>query len=182
MSMEDRTNETILLSLHKPLDEVGVHHAAELAVDHDSDSSFTPAHWVAISLTDAQHDSDTVRLTEEEAGLLHDRLGLILGRNAPAIHDAGDVPTLTDSEWRAFQDMPRQSYFSARTWFDGVPASRLSFRHSTTPESSNESQEAAPQYLDAELCGHDRPEEGDGTHVAGDQVDLICLASPLGGE
>lgn len=81
MSMEDRTNQTIPLSMHKPLDEEMVHHAAEIYVDHDSDSSFTPAHWVDISLTDVKHDSDTIRLTEEEAGLLHDRLGLILSRD-----------------------------------------------------------------------------------------------------
>ncbi len=38
------------------------------------------------------------------------------------------------------------------------------------------------QYLDAELCGHDYPEEGDAIHVAGDPVDMICLASPIGDE
>jgi len=35
------------------------------------------------------------------------------------------------------------------------------------------------EYLDAELCGHDYPEAGDAIHIAGDPVDMICLASPI---
>ena len=35
------------------------------------------------------------------------------------------------------------------------------------------------KYLDAEFCGHDYPEEGNEIHVAGDLVDMICLASPI---
>lgn len=35
------------------------------------------------------------------------------------------------------------------------------------------------KYLDAEFCGHDYPDEGDEIHVAGEPVDMICLASPL---
>lgn len=81
----DETNYTIPLSLHEPM-EVDV--AAHLNVDADSDSSFDPSHWVYIHLTDDEHDSDRVKLTYEEAGLLHDRLGLILGRKA--IHN-GEV-------------------------------------------------------------------------------------------
>lgn len=38
------------------------------------------------------------------------------------------------------------------------------------------------QYLDAEFCGHEYPEEGDEIHVAGDLVDMICLASPISTE
>ena len=35
------------------------------------------------------------------------------------------------------------------------------------------------KYLDAEFCGHVYPEEGDEIHVAGEPVDMICLASPI---
>lgn len=77
MSLEDRTNELIVLSLHAPA-EIGV--PAQLSVDVDSDSSVSPSPWIDIALTDADHDSDAINMTHEEAGLLHDRLGLILGR------------------------------------------------------------------------------------------------------
>lgn len=84
MSLIDRTNEEITLSQHEPLkgeNEVGAYfHEPALYVDADSDSSFTPSSWVGIHFTDAEHDSDRIKLTYEEAGLLHDRLGLILGR------------------------------------------------------------------------------------------------------
>ncbi|WP_025157262.1 hypothetical protein [Leifsonia aquatica] len=86
MSLVDRTNETIALSLHRPmLDDFPPYapvHPASLDVDADSDSSFDPSHWVHVALTDEDHDSDRIKLTYEEAGLLHDRLGLILGREA----------------------------------------------------------------------------------------------------
>lgn len=39
--------------------------------------------------------------------------------------------------------------------------------------------EAEKKYLDADLCSHESPAEGDGIHVAGDPVDLICLSSPV---
>lgn len=35
------------------------------------------------------------------------------------------------------------------------------------------------QYLDAESCPHEYHAEGDELHVAGDPVDMICLASPI---
>lgn len=35
------------------------------------------------------------------------------------------------------------------------------------------------QYLDAECCPHAYPMEGDDLHIAGDPVDMICLASPI---
>lgn len=76
MSLEDRTNESIDLVLHIA-DEVG---DRGIVVDVDSDSYYWHEPWVNISLTDDEHDSDTIRLTLDEAGLLHDRLGLILGR------------------------------------------------------------------------------------------------------
>lgn len=73
--LTDRTNETIALSLHEPA------RPAELYVDADSDSSFSPSEWVDICITDVRHDSDNIKLTYAEAGRLHDRLGLILGRS-----------------------------------------------------------------------------------------------------
>lgn len=33
--------------------------------------------------------------------------------------------TITDAEWRAFQDLPEGHYYSARAWFDGLLASRV---------------------------------------------------------
>lgn len=81
--LEDRTNETILLAQHEPMldDDGRILHDAQLEVDVDSDSSYIPSIWVYISLTDSEHDSDTIQLTLGEASLLHDRLGLILGRS-----------------------------------------------------------------------------------------------------
>uniref|UniRef100_A0AAU6R655 Uncharacterized protein n=1 Tax=Micrococcus phage Kurnik TaxID=3092208 RepID=A0AAU6R655_9CAUD len=80
--LEDRTNEKISLSLHQPLYHgYGNYSDAELVVDVDSDSSYEPPQWVFIDWSDRAHDSDTIKLTAEEAGLLHDRLGLILGRS-----------------------------------------------------------------------------------------------------
>lgn len=105
MSLVDRTNETILLSTHRPMESPDwsglpgwdgysvptgtdmsgvtgtVFTPAELNVDVDGDSSCDPRHWVHICWTDDEHDSDRIKLTYEEAGLLHDRLGLILGRS-----------------------------------------------------------------------------------------------------
>ena len=83
MSLTDRTTETIWLSLHRPmLSEDGrILHHAQLNVDLDIDSSNIPPYWVDISLSDAEHDADTIKLSFTEAGLLYDRLGLILGRN-----------------------------------------------------------------------------------------------------
>jgi hypothetical protein len=37
----------------------------------------------------------------------------------------------------------------------------------------------AATFRDAEFCGHEFPEEGDAIHVAGEPVDMICLASPI---
>lgn len=33
-------------------------------------------------------------------------------------------------------------------------------------------------YLDAEYCPHPNPQSGDGIHINGDEVELICLNSP----
>ncbi|MET4703095.1 hypothetical protein [Frigoribacterium sp. UYMn621] len=95
MSLVDRTNEQISLSMHEPstweaptpglmargADWDAGTSPAELDVDADSESGRTPSAWINISWSDIDHDSDTVQLTYEEAGLLHDRLGLILGRS-----------------------------------------------------------------------------------------------------
>ena len=81
MSLTDQTNERIPLSQHEPFYD-GAVWGPYLEVDVDQDSSFEPPHWVHIAIVDADHDSDRVKLTYEEAGLLHDRLSLILGRGA----------------------------------------------------------------------------------------------------
>lgn len=85
MSLTDRTNEVIYLSMHKPMTDEEDWEAgsmpSQLVVDHDSDSSFEPSSWVCISLTDSDHDSDTIKMTFEEAQLLHDRLSRILGKS-----------------------------------------------------------------------------------------------------
>jgi hypothetical protein len=86
MSLVDRTNEEISLSLHMPTTyeateewEAG-EDAASVYIDADRDSSFTPSEWVCMSFTDFSHDSDTFRLTYEEAELVWERLGLVLGK------------------------------------------------------------------------------------------------------
>lgn len=78
MSLVDHTNEEILLSLHLPLLDAfgaGKHSPAHLSVDADHESSRNPAEIVWLSVTDDEHDSDSIKLTYGEAGLLHDRLG-----------------------------------------------------------------------------------------------------------
>lgn len=80
MSMTDRTNEEIFLSMHDQAFEGRVF-PATLEVDFDSDSALRPMAWIYLAFTDADHDSETIRLTLHEAALLHDRLGLILGRS-----------------------------------------------------------------------------------------------------
>ena len=71
MSLIDRTNETIPLSIHAGPDN-------EISVDHDSDSSLTPPHRVHVfSNVDGQDFG--FNMTYEEANLMYDRLGLILG-------------------------------------------------------------------------------------------------------
>lgn len=78
MSLVDQTNRDIPLSIEGLL----------MTVDVDSDSSFDPPAWVDIDFSDpdGRHavDDESVSLTLEEAGKLHDRLELILGRVAPA--------------------------------------------------------------------------------------------------
>ena len=73
MSLNDRTNEVIPLSIHAgPYNEINV--------DHDYDSSLTPPHRVHV-YSDVDGQDFGFNMTYEEAGLLHDRLGLILGRS-----------------------------------------------------------------------------------------------------
>jgi hypothetical protein len=77
MSLEDRTNETIPLSLHAEPDN-------EISVDVDFDSSFAVPHRVHVfSNVDSQDFG--FNMTYEEAGLMHDRLGLILGRSGTEV-------------------------------------------------------------------------------------------------
>lgn len=76
MSLVDRTNETIVLSLEVGLDG----EPATVNVDAEYDSSFTPPDRVWLMF--ATDGEPWFKLTYEEAGLFHDRLGLILGRAA----------------------------------------------------------------------------------------------------
>jgi hypothetical protein len=69
MSLEDRTNENIPLSMYD---------GEPISVDVDSDSSFTPSMWVHIYGNPADQDFG-FSMTFEEATLLRDRLNLILG-------------------------------------------------------------------------------------------------------
>ena len=71
MSLIDRTNEIIPLSIHASPNN-------EICVDHDSDSSLTPPHRVHI-YSDVDGQDFSFNMTYEEAELLHDRLRLILG-------------------------------------------------------------------------------------------------------
>lgn len=73
MSLVDRTNETITLSIHTGPDN-------NIVVDHDFDSSLTPQHRVHI-YSNVDDQDFGFNMTYEEAGLMHDRLGLILGRS-----------------------------------------------------------------------------------------------------
>lgn len=74
----DQTNEIITLSIHAARDYVEEDCEASLSVDIDHDSSETPSTWVWLMFNWAGEPG--FQLTLEEAGLLHDRLGLILGR------------------------------------------------------------------------------------------------------
>lgn len=68
MGLVDRTNEDIPLSITGNV----------LYTDVDSDSSFTPSSWVWLG----DLDEYMYRLTYEEAERLHERLSLILGKEA----------------------------------------------------------------------------------------------------
>lgn len=95
MSLDDRTNETIQLAMND----------GEIYVDVDSDSSIWPEPWVWIA---DQYDEDrpALQLTLEEAGKLHDRLGLILGRvQQTAVERAFD-----QLHWGCNNDDHRQAY------------------------------------------------------------------------
>jgi len=70
MSLVDRTNETIQCKMPGE---------SALYVDVDSDSHIWPEPWVIIDPIE-DDEAGHYRLTFQEAGLLHDRLGLILGR------------------------------------------------------------------------------------------------------
>lgn len=111
MSLEDRTNETIPLSME--------YAGASITTDVDSDSYFDPTHWVTLDVEDGRLLDASVQLTYDEAGLLHDRLGLILGRdregetrrteallaaNDDANFRSGDVVELVGPMWLGFTE------------------------------------------------------------------------------
>ena len=103
MSLVDRTNETILLSLEDDVSVLDfssiegydgysapispdidysalptVLEPASLSIDADGDSSQTPDSWIWFSFF--VDDEPAYRLTYEEAEKVYDRLGRILGK------------------------------------------------------------------------------------------------------
>ena len=71
---------TIPLSTHAPLaddDKIELW-PAQLEVGIDFDSSLSPHEWAFVSLTDADHDSYTIKLTMEEAAQLKAALDAIV--------------------------------------------------------------------------------------------------------
>lgn len=97
MSLVDRTNESIPLSIHG---------GEPIVVDTDFDSSLTPPQRVHVFGNPDDQDFG-FNLTYEEAGLLHDRLGLILGR--PTVERAGEVALVTfpDVKLKVLGEMSR---------------------------------------------------------------------------
>lgn len=83
MSLVDQTNFEIPLLL-----ELAIHGVPSetLQIDTDQDSSFYPEPWVYFSLG-VQEDVRFLA-TLEEAGRIHDRLGLILGRGSRVTVDS----------------------------------------------------------------------------------------------
>lgn len=100
MSLEDHTNREIDLTIE----------GLTMTVDVDSDSSFDPRIWVDIDFYDREGrhpvDDESVSLTFEEAGKLHDRLGLILGR----AQDSTVQNAFDQLHWGCNNDDHRQAY------------------------------------------------------------------------
>ena len=85
MSLTDRTNERITLSLEEGLDIYGKGGGhldpAKLSINADYDSSLTPS--ARVFLMFATDNEPWFKLTYEEAAQVHDRLGRILGLVKP---------------------------------------------------------------------------------------------------
>ena len=81
MSLTDRTNERITLSLEEGIDIYGKggghFDPASLHIDTDYDTSLTPSSRVWFMF--ATDNEPWFKLTYEEAAQVHDRLGRILG-------------------------------------------------------------------------------------------------------
>jgi hypothetical protein len=83
VSLDDRTNQVIVLSQHEPNYPAlpgWPPRRGFLVVDADVEGRLDPPHLVEITLEDLAHNAYRIKLTYEEAGLLADRLDLILGR------------------------------------------------------------------------------------------------------
>lgn len=74
MSLVDRTNESIALSMHG---------GEDIIVDHDADSSIAPGGWVTV-FSNVEDQDFHFDMTYEEAELFRDRLNLILGVDTEA--------------------------------------------------------------------------------------------------
>ena len=85
MSITDRTNEDITLSLEEGIDIYGKGGGhldpAMLSIDAGYESSFTPSNLVWLMF--ATDNEPWFKLTYEEAAQVHDRLGRILGLVKP---------------------------------------------------------------------------------------------------
>lgn len=76
MTNNDGTEE-IPLSLHMG-EGTGDDGKASLSIEFDTDSSFTPDHWIWMMFN--YQEEPWFRITFEEAQKIYDRLGLLLGK------------------------------------------------------------------------------------------------------
>lgn len=99
MSLVDRTNEEIDLSMELPAGVV-------LKLDIDSDSSLHPEPWVWLEVAHTLDDSEdhSWRVTMAEAGLAHDRLGVILGRPMTVAAPLSDIEEIVDIYQRVWDE------------------------------------------------------------------------------
>lgn len=102
MTLVDRTNEEIELSLERPVGFV-----LKLDIDRDSSVHTEPYLWLEVAHEFYDDvESQAWRMTLEEAGRAHDRLGLILGRPVNTAVTESDVRALVDvyqEEWEEYQ-------------------------------------------------------------------------------
>jgi len=85
--MSEKERGKISLSIEGRLKVAGVGSAsptyeeARLRIDNDEDQWLTPAGIVILTITNKNLNAETIRMTHVEAGLVYDRLGLIIGRD-----------------------------------------------------------------------------------------------------
>jgi hypothetical protein len=98
MTLVDQTNEKIDLSLELP-------GGLTLGLDIDSDSSIHHEPWIWLDVMNREYDDveeHSWRVNLAEAGLMHDRLGLLLGRpptTAASQDEVDDLVHIYQREW-----------------------------------------------------------------------------------